>query len=910
VRSRPGRLRSRRGAFAATAGAVLGFALAVGPLITTSAAAVVLQPRVVTAVRPALTGAPFGDGSPYPGPLPISIPPTGGAIQAANFNSGPAEQAFHGCTPGDQGTAAKYRSDRHDIDIFTAGASGLYVQSSSPYTSSNVAHNCPAKNPVFSDYVKYSFTVVQTGWYEVWAAGQHGSFWTRVDDVNKGQTPQLNAWSNVVLAAAVHLTAGATHVLTIELLGFDTDLATIYVTPTAVAFPAPRVVSAPLTTNEVVIADAVATDSQFGAVPNNTAIDNRGPIQRALNLVGREGGGTVYLPPGVYTVRGPLSVPASVTLRGDWSPTTSKAGQSILAARVPAGASGASFISLAGTNAGVSHLSVWYPNQNAAHPARYPFTIQSRVASVSVSDVTLFDSDQGVAFLGGSASDISGLRATCFTTCVTDDGDLDYSFITNIKISNQVWETGPPELTKKPVSAASHAALGRWTASHLTAVHLYRNDNLTIYGVTVTQARHGIVTTASGCNPGCGTYGSFSKIGASLDRSGDRVSARPAPGVNSIMDTDLVSQARSITYRFAPPREPARTDASAFYDVMAPPFSAHADGLTDDTAAIQAALNVAGAGGGGTVYLPSGTYLVSTHLVVPSGVELRGAYGNRHTSETTDSTTLLAVEGQGTATPNTDPAFISLSPHSGARGLTIRYPNQGFGSAAYPVTPYPYTVRALGAGTWLQDTNVLNGYQILDLATYRSDGFVVKNLWATAFLTGVNIGGGSSAGWLEQSVISYGDLYESRHGNSPHAYGKNAVASYTARHVIAYYLGDANGLESLGAMSFNVSRHLVTYRATPASTGPTNSTFFAPSSDSADSPAFVLGAGTKISYVGLLARSPYTSDEVQTATSFRGVASINDSALSGSTRNSDGIVRQGGTLHVFPENLRSPAVSG
>ena len=907
--SRPARLRSRRGVFAASVGALLGLALAVGPLIATSPAVIVLQPRLVAAVEPALTGAPFGDGSPYPGPLPISIPATGGVIQSVNFNSGPAEQAFHGCTPGDQGPAARYRSDPHDIDIFPAGTTSLYIQSSSPYTSSNATHNCPAKNPVFSDYVKYSFTVAQTGWYQVWAAGQHGSFWARVDDVNKGQTPQLTAWSNVVLAPAVHLTAGATHVLTIELLGFDTDLATIYVTPTAVAFPAPRVVSAPLTTNEVVVADAVATDKQFGAVPNNAAIDNRGPIQRALNVVGREGGGTVFLPPGVYTVKGALSVPASVTLRGDWSPTTSKAGQTILAARVPAGTSGASFISLAGTNAGVSHLSVWYPNQSAARPSRYPFTIQSHVASVSVSDVTLFDSDQGVAFLGGSASDINGLRATCFTTCITDDGDLDYSFVTNIKISNQVWETAPPEVTKKPTSAASRAALDRWTAGHLTAVHLYRNDNLTIYGVTVTHAQHGIVTTASGCNPGCGTYGSFSKISASLDRSGDRVSARPALGVNSIMDTDLVSQARAIAYRFAPAREPTRTGPAAFYNVMAAPYSAHADGLTDDTAAIQSALNAAGAGGGGTVYLPSGTYLVSTHLVVPTGVELRGAYGNRHTSETADSTTLLAVEGQGTATPNTDPAFISLSPHSGARGLTIRYPNQGFGSAAYPVTPYPYTVRALGAGTWLQDTNVLNGYQIFDLATYRSDGFVVKNLWATAFLTGVNIGGGSSSGWLEQSVISYGDLYESRHGNSPHAYGKNAVASYTAQHVIAYYLGDANALQSLGAMSFNVSRHLVTYRATPSSAGPTNSTFFAPSSDSADSPAFVLGAGTKISYVGLLARSPYTSDEVQTATSFRGVASINDSALSGSTPNSDGIMRQGGTLRVFPENLRSPAVS-
>jgi len=90
------------------------------------------------------------------------------------------------------------------------------------------------------------------------------------------------------------------------------------------------------------------------------------------------------------------------------------------------------------------------------------------------------------------------------------------------------------------------------------------------------------------------------------------------------------------------------------------------------------------------------------------------------------------------------------------------------------------------------------GFQIVDLTTNRSDAFVVNNLWATAFATGVNIGGMSQTGWLERTVISYGDLYQSRHGNSPHAYGKNAVASYTAQHVIAYYLGDTNALQSLG----------------------------------------------------------------------------------------------------------------
>ena len=863
-------------------GASFALAVPIAPLVARAAAA------------PAV--ARFTDGVPYPGPLPLAIPATGGIIQAENFNSGPSEQAFHACTRGDQGTAPHYRPDPHPIDIYKADPGHFYIRSSSPSTSSDPVHNCPSPAPFFSDYVKYSFTVAVTGWYQFTAAVEHGVFFARVDDVNKGQTAQVGNWAPAVVAPAVYLTAGPTHVLTMELLGFKADLDAISVTPITPSFPQPRIVAAPLTTDDVVVADAVVTDPQFGAVPNNPLVDNRGPIQKALDTVGYMGGGTVYLPPGVYSVRSSLFVPANVTLRGDWSVTTSTPGQTILAARVPSGVKGTPFIGLA-ANSGVSHLGIWYPNQNAAHPLPYPATIRSLYASLTVNDVTLYNSDQGVFFRGGSAADISGLRATCFTTCVLDDNNREYAFFTNIKISNQVWATAPPEVTNKPVSAASRAALRKWTTHHLTGIHLYRNDNLTVYGVTVGDALHGIVATAIACKPDCGTYGSFSKISASFDRRGDSRAARPAKGVNSIMDTDLVSQAKNINYHFAPSREPARTGPADFYNVRLAPFNARADALTDDTGAIQGALNTAAAAGGGTVYLPAGTYLVSSHLVVPSGVELRGSYGARHTSEAVDGTTLLAVEGEGTATPNTDPAFISLSPFAGIRGITVRYPLQGFGSGAYPVRPYPYTVRSLGVATYVREVNVLNGFQILDLTTFRSDGFVVNNLWATAFASGVNVGGGSNTGWLERSVISYGDLYQSRHGNSPHAYGRAIIMHYTASHVAAYYLGDVNGLNSFGAMSFSVARHLSTYRG--ATGGPTNATLFASSSDSAGSAAFTFGAGGKIAFVGLLARSPYNHSHIATTSTFSGTADIDDAVIG-----THGITRQGGTLRVFHENLK------
>ena len=85
---------------------------------------------------------------------------------------------------------------------------------------------------------------------------------------------------------------------------------------------------------------------------------------------------------------------------------------------------------------------------------------------------------------------------------------------------------------------------------------------------------------------------------------------------------------------------------------------------------------------------------------------------------------------------------------------------------------------------------------------------------------------------------------------------------------------------------------------------------FASSSDSAGLAGFVLSAGSKIAFVGLLARSPYTHDDVSTAQTFGGVASINDGAIQGAGgRRGSGIVRKGGTLRVYPENLRLPHVS-
>lgn len=60
-----------------------------------------------------------------------------------------------------------------------------------------------------------------------------------------------------------------------------------------------------------------------------------------------------------------------------------------------------------------------------------------------------------------------------------------------------------------------------------------------------------------------------------------------------------------------------------FADVTKAPFNAVGDGSTDNTAAIQNALN--GCPAGEVVYIPAGTYKISGALTVPSNITVRGA---------------------------------------------------------------------------------------------------------------------------------------------------------------------------------------------------------------------------------------------------------------------------------------------
>lgn len=128
----------------------------------------------------------------------------------------------------------------------------------------------------------------------------------------------------------------------------------------------------------------------------------------------------------------------------------------------------------------------------------------------------------------------------------------------------------------------------------------------------------------------------------------------------------LVSFAtRADTFRFS-----TVVNTPPYINVKDPPYNAKGDGVTDDTAAIQAALN---ARPGPYVFLPSGVYLLTGQLTIPSNAALIGMTGRNWTApasvlkQTVASSATLVLPG-GSNGVRLEHLTIYYSPNQGTLG--------------------------------------------------------------------------------------------------------------------------------------------------------------------------------------------------------------------------------------------------
>jgi len=168
---------------------------------------------------------------------------------------------------------------------------------------------------------------------------------------------------------------------------------------------------------------------------------------------------------------------------------------------------------------------------------------------------------------------------------------------------------------------------------------------------------------------------------------------------------------------------------------------AKGDGTTDDSAAIQKALDQASATGG-TVKLPVGKYRLDKPITIPEGVTLEGEWKAPHHAQLDKGTVILAYAGKG---KETDPALISLTPSSGIKGLTIFYPEQRVpGTVAYP-----WTIQGSGMHCSIQDVTLVNPWKGIDFGTNSNELHYIRNVFGCPLKIGVFVDKCTDIGRIE-----------------------------------------------------------------------------------------------------------------------------------------------------------------
>lgn len=157
------------------------------------------------------------------------------------------------------------------------------------------------------------------------------------------------------------------------------------------------------------------------------------------------------------------------------------------------------------------------------------------------------------------------------------------------------------------------------------------------------------------------------------------------------------------------------------YDVTSPKFGAVADGVTDDTNAINTALAQAAIDGGGCVYIPEGRYFINQTIYIPSSVSLCGDWINPEIENAGSKGTIL-IGGENIK--NQD-SFIQLRGEScGLMNVVVMYKQQA--SSAYPVA----ITQPTGNSATIQNVTIINVNDAISFGTQNASQLhTVKNVY-------------------------------------------------------------------------------------------------------------------------------------------------------------------------------------
>jgi hypothetical protein len=307
-------------------------------------------------------------------------------------------------------------------------------------------------------------------------------------------------------------------------------------------------------------------------------------------------------------------------------------------------------------------------------------------------------------------------------------------------------------------------------------------------------------------------------LGNNFNDYAEGVSIENAMASNFNINNDPVEGLPTLPdyeYEFAPVFKPASPES--FYN--AADHGVTANGLsndkTDQTSTLQALLDKAASDGGGTVFLPGGTYWLAGNITIPTGVELRGTFDASHTGKHQSTAaksigTVIVVYGDSANARMAGTATINVSADASVRGLTFYYPDQRIITADEPAgTLYPWAVRGLGDRCSITNVTLVNAYNGFDLMTYGCDGAVLADTNAYALGTQVQAGGGMDGGWIQDVHFNQCNWQQSNWPTNDEAVsgGDNSLMNqYAEKYITGFKYGAMNDVYNFQNFTITVDR--------------------------------------------------------------------------------------------------------
>jgi len=508
---------------------------------------------------------------------------------------------------------------------------------------------------------------------------------------------------------------------------------------------APSVISTKYPTEDIVIAEIDVVRDGYAVDPTGSS-DSTAGIQKALNDVSNAGGGTVWLPAGIYVISDKITIPPFVTLRGDWQdPDTGNEYGTIISIwnefDEPSEPFDANDLILnegiftLGGSGGVVGLTVYYPHQSLTDVKKYPFTFYTNGEGnnymlSTLKNITVINGYRGI----GACCKPSGAHEQLtvenfkgtFLFCGSEVyNQADVGTWQNVSISPKYWQNalnsttisalseveapGADEISTYTSKKAVGLKLGdlEWTEFSGLTVDSYNIGIMIVQGKRISFAGSLYDISIKNCTKGVVVSDLDQRWGMLIANStiengikNSTTGAVKLCGVKSTgvlksiattnNDVDLSAYAIDYTVTY---RKPSKADLFL--------LDASINQEEDCSAAIQALLDAAGKNGGGVVYIPAGYYRLDNPIRVPGGVELRGAssVATRDQGWLSSGTVLMCYYGDDASNGPTDQAFITLSgEYAGINGIRIIYPENGVYDEDLNTT---YTVRGEAKGVYM-----------------------------------------------------------------------------------------------------------------------------------------------------------------------------------------------------------------